>query len=39
MEFRAFNNLTATPSENSNIGLNGVFAVTPRLQADGLRAE
>lgn len=39
MESRVFNNLTATPSEDSNIGLYGILAVTPKSQADGLRAE
>jgi len=41
MESRVLNNLTATLSEDSNVDLDGVLAVTltPRLQADGLRAE
>lgn len=34
-----FNNLTATLSEDSNTCLDGVLAVTPKLQADGLWAE
>lgn len=39
MESMVFNNLTAILSEDSNIGLDGILAVTPKLQADGLRAQ
>lgn len=39
MESMVFNNLTAILSEDSNIDLDGILAVTPKLQADGLRAQ